>query len=138
ALTTNAYDKGQAGRLFVSAPTVTMEGGIIEALTIADGNAGAITLAAGSLRLTGGAQISSSSGATNLSTSQLQVGRGQGGDLTITATEGITIAGRDSAGFPSGLFTDTDGSGKAGHMSISAPFLKMEDGRITSATHGDG
>jgi filamentous hemagglutinin family protein len=138
ALATNTLDKGHAGNLFVSAPTVTVDGGIIQALTTADGDAGAITLQTDSLSLTGGAQISSSSSATDLRTGQLQVARGQGGDMTITATRGITIAGRDSAGFPSGLFTDTDGSGNAGHMSISTPVLQMNGGRITSATHGDG
>jgi large exoprotein involved in heme utilization and adhesion len=128
----------RAGNLFVSAPTVTVDGGIIQALTTADGNAGDITLEVGSLNLTGGAEISSSSGGTNLRTGQRQVGRGQAGNVTITATEGITIAGRDSFGFHSGIFTSTYGSGNAGHLSISTPHLHMQDGRITSATHGDG
>ena len=68
----------------------------------------------GSLTLTEGAQIS-------VATRSM----GQGGQLTVAATDAITIVGTES-----GLFSNTGGSGDAGQLMVSAPTLRMEGGRI--------
>src|SRR5207237_6387605 len=73
-LVTNTLGTGAAGHLHLSTPTLTMDDGVIQSLTSDNGRAGNIQLEAGSATLTGGAEISSSSGAINLSTGQLAVG----------------------------------------------------------------
>jgi large exoprotein involved in heme utilization and adhesion len=137
-LVANALKEGNAGSILVFTPSLKMDDGVIQALTVGDGNAGDIALKVGSLTLRGGAQISTASGSLNLRTGEREVGRGRGGNLSIIASDVISISGRDSRGFPSALFTETDGSGNAGHISISTPTLQMADGRISSATTGDG
>ena len=91
-------------------------------LTGDSGNAGSLEVQVGGLTLSGGAQLSSST-----------AGQGRGGDLRVTATDAIVISGRDSQGQPSGLFSDTSGSGAAGALSVSAPTLRMEDGGLMRA-----
>ena len=103
--------RGDAGALFVSAPTLRMEdGGLMRAasLTGDSGNAGRLEVQVGRLTLSGGAQLSSST-----------AGQGRGGALRVTATDAIVISGRDSQGQPSGLFSDTSGSGDAGLFRLS-------------------
>jgi large exoprotein involved in heme utilization and adhesion len=136
-LVTNALKDGPAGRIVVTTPTLQMDDGVIQAMTLGKGSAGDIQLNVGSLALTGGAQISSGSGATLVETGELTGGTGQGGNVAITATDFVTISGRAGA-FPSGVSTETSGSGNAGRIALSTPFLIMEDGRISSATTGDG
>ena len=65
-------------------------------------------------------------------------GQGRGGDLTVVATESISIAGQDSEGFRSGLFSNTNGSGDAGGLHVSTPLLSMDGGRIVTRTLGEG
>jgi large exoprotein involved in heme utilization and adhesion len=136
-LVTNALENGPAGRIVVATPILQMDDGVIQAITLGKGSAGDIQLNVGSLTLTGGAQISSSSGATSLVTETLTSVTGQGGNVAITATDSVTISGR-AGGFPSGVSTETSGSGNAGHIALSTPVLTMEDGRISSSTTGDG
>jgi filamentous hemagglutinin family protein len=137
-LVANAQKEGQAGNIFVSTPTLTMDDGSIQAMTLGDGNAGEIRVQVGSLTLRGGAQISNSSGGLNIRTGKREVGRGQGGNLIILADDAIAISGRDIGDLPSGIFAETSGSGNTGRIFISAPTLKMVDGRLSSTTTGDG
>jgi large exoprotein involved in heme utilization and adhesion len=117
----NTLSLGDAGRLVVSAPLLTMDdGGRIEAAASDDesrGNAGGADLRVGRLALTGGAQIASGT-----------FGEGRGGELTVVASEAITIAGLNS-----GLFTNTFGEGDAGRLVVSAPILNMEGGQILAS-----
>jgi large exoprotein involved in heme utilization and adhesion len=136
-LVTNAFEDGPAGRIVVATPTLQMDDGVIQAMTLGKGRAGEIQINVGSLTLTGGALISSSSGATSLATEVLPSATGQGGNVVITATDFVTISGRGD-GFPSSVLTETSGSGNAGHITLSTPILTMDDGRISSATAGDG
>jgi filamentous hemagglutinin family protein len=132
--------RGNAGGLEVRVGTLRMNGGNIWANTLGDGHAGNLEVRVGQLTLLGGAQISNSSGATQFIDGEPKFigGQGQGGDLTVVATESITIAGRDSAGFRSGLFSNTNGSGDAGRLLVSTPSLSMDEGRIVTRTLGDG
>ena len=76
-LVTNAREDGPAGRIVVATPTLQMDDGVIQAITLGKGSAGAIQINVGSLTLTGGAQIASSSGATSLATGALTSARGR-------------------------------------------------------------
>ena len=119
---------GDGGRLFISAPTVSIDGGRILSESFSNGNAGPITLEVGRLTLTGGAQISSSAR-----------GLGRGGELTVIATETITIAGRDSEGNPSGLFSAARGPGRGGTVQAAAAHFQLTNGGTISANStGDG
>jgi large exoprotein involved in heme utilization and adhesion len=118
-LFSNAFSLGDGGHLSISAPTLTMDGTFIQAGTAfgSRGNAGGATVQVGRLTLTGGAQID-----TNTR------GSGRGGDLTVSATDAISITGPNSA-----LFSNTFGSGDTGRMSISTPTLAMDGGQIQAA-----
>ena len=97
-----------------------------------------IVVQTGRLTLTGGAQISSGSGRVR-STGQV-VGSGDGGSVTISATEALAIAGQNPTGtVQSGVVSQTLGAGNAGQVTITTPRLTMaEGGRIGTDTGGDG
>ena len=120
-LFSNTGGSEDAGQLIVSAPTLHLEGGRIQALAAdnSQGNAGSLEVRVGRLTLTGGAQISTTTRS-----------KGRGGQLTVTATDAITIVGADSEGNSSALFSNTGGSGDAGQLIVSAPTLHLEGGRI--------
>jgi filamentous hemagglutinin family protein len=121
--------RGNAGRIALSTPRLTMDAGLIVASTFGDGNAGDIDVRVGRLSLSGGAQIDSSTRGT-----------GRGGDMTVVATEEISIAGheREDMRVRSGLFSTANGSGHAGRLFVSAPLLLLDGGRIIASTLGDG
>ena len=123
-----AFDRGDAGRLSISAPTVSIDGGRIQSLTLSDGNAGSIALEVGRLTLTGGAQVSSSTR-----------GLGRGGQVTVNATDAILVSGRDSAGIESAVFSQTFGPSDAGRVAVTTPHLTLADGgRISTSSFGPG
>ena len=117
----------------VSTPRLEMTGGVILASSAAtsSGNAGNLTVEVGQLVLREGAQIDSSSS-----------GSGQGGTVSVTATDAIAITGQDSAGGRSALSSSALGrdsnAGNAGDLTISAPTLTLDGGRIVSNTVGEG
>ena len=157
-ITAQTQGEGRAGDIVVAAETLTLTGGAkidsstsgsgpggtvsitaADAVTITgtdsqgfpsglfsqargSGDAGSIVMEVGRLTLTGGGEIS---GETS--------GVGQGGTVTVTATEAVTI----SSG--SGLFSSTRGNEDAGRIVLSAPTLRMEEAaRIQVATAGEG
>ena len=79
------------------------------------------------MALTEGARISSSTS-----------GPGQGGTVTVTAMDSITLAGQDSFGNASGLFANTLGSGDAGHVAVVTPTLTMDGGNIQAVSFNSG
>jgi large exoprotein involved in heme utilization and adhesion len=85
------------------------------------GRARNLQLQVGTLTLTGNSRIAS--------TAQ---GPGHGGQLTVTATEAVTIAG-----VRSGLLGNTRGSGDAGDLFVSAPLLTL-DGSFIQAVADQG
>ncbi len=128
-LFSNAEGSGSGGYISIETPTLNMdEGGLVQALTLGDGNAGDATLNVGDLTLTGGAQVETSSRAA-----------GQGGSLTVTASDSVFISGQSSDGFPSGFFSNAEGSGSGGFVSVETPTLLMDNGgTIQAGTVGDG
>jgi large exoprotein involved in heme utilization and adhesion len=127
-----------AGRLDLSAPILTMDNGFVNTSTLGTGRAGEIKVGVGTLSLSGGAQIASSS--------QKQA-MGSGGDVTVTASGSVSISGQSSKGVgsspfgttdaSSGLFSTAAGSGPAGQITVTAPALTIADGgKISVATSG--
>jgi filamentous hemagglutinin family protein len=126
---TRTESEGAAGRLAIAASTLVLEdGGTITASSTGTGPAGDIRIEVGQLTLSGGAAIDSGT-----------EGRGPGGIMSVTAHDMIRITGRDRAGLPSRISSNTLGEGAAGHLAIAAPSLVLEDGgTITASTAGTG
>jgi len=91
------------------------------------GNAGDLRIDTGRLLVQGGAQIGPGT-----------LGDGKGGSLSITATDSVEVIGTTPDGrFPSGLFTQSDGSGDAGDfLRIDTRRLVVRDGAVVSAGTG--
>ncbi|WP_413167263.1 filamentous hemagglutinin N-terminal domain-containing protein [Capilliphycus salinus ALCB114379] len=140
----SATEEGAGGDVTVNADFVELSGtpagalvpaGIFTA-TLGLGNAGNLTINARQLRVTDGAQVSSSAS-----------GAGEGGDLTVNATE-IELSGIAPDGqFVTGLLTSSSlltvqgqqGMASAGDLTVNTSRLVVRDGaQISAATGGEG
>jgi large exoprotein involved in heme utilization and adhesion len=66
-------------------------------------------------------------------------GNGNGGDLTVNASESVEVIGVDVNGSSSGLFVDTKGEGDAGNLILDTKQLLVQDGaQINASTLGEG
>jgi len=141
-VTVSSSGSQNAGEIAVRAGTLTLsgEGSFITSRTDGDGGGGSVTVWAHAATLTGGAQMSSSSGRFSSTLGRYLVGQGDGGDVTLSATEALTIAGQNATGtVQSGVVSQTFGMGHAGRVTITTPRLTMaEGGRIGTDTGGDG
>jgi filamentous hemagglutinin family protein len=123
----NTFGSGTAGRVVLTAPTVTIDSGLVQAIGNA-GNAGEIVVAADTLALTRGGQLDTRT-----------QGPGQGGHVTITARDTMIASGQNSAGHSSGVFAYTADRGMAGSIQIEAGRVRLtEAARIDSSTGGSG
>ncbi len=62
-------------------------------------------------------------------------GKRQGGELTVRAWQFVELAGTTT----SGLFTETQGAGNAGNLTITTPRLSSQNGaRVSTSTKGEG
>ena len=93
-ITTDSLGAGRARELRLTAGNVHIDDSFIDSRPVSSGDGGKVTVDVGRLTLTGGARISTNS-----------QGEGRGGALTVMATDTISIAGTDSEGTPSGLFS---------------------------------
>ena len=86
-----------------------------------------LTVEAGSIEVDDGGRITS-----------LAVGQGDAGGVTLTATEALEVRGQDPS-IPGEIRSSTLGSGDVGLISISSPFLTLNNnGAIRSSTLGSG
>jgi filamentous hemagglutinin family protein len=101
----------------------------LSANTLGEGDAGDLTIATGRLLVRDGAQVS----AGTLST-------GKGGTLSVTASDTIELIGNSADGrVPSGLFTQTQGEGDAGNLTIATGRLLVRDGaQVSTGTSSTG
>ncbi|MBD2774093.1 filamentous hemagglutinin N-terminal domain-containing protein [Iningainema tapete] len=114
---------GENSQGFVSGVFSSVNSGVV-------GNAGKIDLDAGSVSLTNGAQIASS---TN--------GQGDAGGVRLNVTKDFFAYGESSQGFVSGVFSsvDPEGVGHAGKIDLDAGSVSLTNGaRIISSTFGLG
>jgi large exoprotein involved in heme utilization and adhesion len=121
-IVSNTLGAGKAGHIFISTPILMMEEGTILTNSSGEGDAGEIVVEVQSLTLTNGARIDSSTSHA-----------GQGGNITITASDSISIVGRNSDGFPSSLFSGTNGPSLGGTIAVTARDIDLADGGIISA-----
>jgi filamentous hemagglutinin family protein len=112
--------EGRGGRVHVVARDIRLEDGKIRTRTFGDQDSGEITIQTGTLTLTGQAEINASTGS--------RASRGQGGNVTVRASEALMITGADTN--PARIASDTLGKGNAGQVVVSAPTVLLENGRI--------
>ena len=139
-ITSSIVGQGNGGRLTIrAAESVELSGlnpnGVSSRLVTqvnqeATGNAGDLTIETGRLILRDGAFISSSTS-----------GEGNGGALTIRATESVELSGAERDEDPSRLRSRVNGgaTGNAGNLTIETGRLILRDGAaISSSTSGEG
>lgn len=132
AIFSDTLGSGEGGGITLSAPTVRLDDrGFVSAGSFGAGHGGDIVVQAERFILTGVAQV-------NARVSDI----GAGGTITVTATESITMTGRETI-FPTpiGIISGTvPGSrGAGGDIVVSAPIITLTEGAfITSATDGVG
>ena len=94
------------------------------------GNSGGVTISTTNLNLTAGGRVDAGVG-----------GQGNAGEVSVTATEDITIDGEGSLGIPSEITSrvDLDGEGDAGGVIISTTNLNLTGGgNVSASTFGRG
>ncbi len=136
----STFGKGNAGEIQIKASDdISLAGedsqGFVSGVfsqvdSTAEGNSGGIVIDTTSLSLTDGAFISAST-----------FGKGNAGQIQITASNGISLVGLDSRGEESGVFSGVDSTaeGNSGGIIINTTFLSLTDGaRIDATTFGKG
>ncbi|MEM1308043.1 MAG: filamentous hemagglutinin N-terminal domain-containing protein [Cyanobacteria bacterium P01_H01_bin.153] len=130
ALTTG----GRAGSPVVirANDTVTLDGSSIFTFSddAATGSSGGVTITTQTLNLLRGGMVSS-----------FTTGAGNAGNITVTATDSLTLDGVSQNDFPSSLASDADlgSQGDAGNVLITTPQLTMTNGAsLSTASLGLG
>ena len=110
-INSGSFGFGNAGNILILSPRLTINHGTIRAQSgqQASANAGSIDINVGTLNITNGEGI-------------LTTSVGSGGDIVINASRSVEISG--SRGISSQAF----GSGKAGNISITTPMLSIDGG----------
>lgn len=104
------------------------QGSGLDASTRSDGSAGEIRVEAPLIELQDGAWVWANTS-----------GSGNGGTLKLTASERLTLSGRDTNGLSSGLQAQAAGAGNAGIIHLQAPIVELGAGAdSTTATTGLG
>ena len=141
-LQTATFNQGSAGSITIDVgdglvslndsllSTGVFSGNIQGEDLISNGNAGDININAGSILLTNGAQLNSST-----------FGIGNSGNIILNASDSITFDGFDANGNISGAFSQVNpnGIGNAGDIEINSDSLFLTSGaQISSSTFGEG
>jgi filamentous hemagglutinin family protein len=127
-IVTSTFGEGDAGKLTVNADDIVFAGvnedGTFSGITSivetgATGNAGGINITTGSLTITDGAQLASST-----------FGAGNAGNITVNASDTVFFEGTNSQGKPSAAFSNVEAGaiGDGGEIEITADSLSLLDG----------
>jgi large exoprotein involved in heme utilization and adhesion len=145
-----SFGSGNAGDIDIACSSLTLdgEGAYIYTDIAGSGNGGDIKIITDQLTITGGAGISAdvygvdpniieannATWDTDLSTGTGEA-TGQGGTLSITATDSVIISGtNDDRDISSSLSTSTSSSGNGGNLFLSTPNVMISDGGWIQAT----
>ncbi|NEO05939.1 MAG: filamentous hemagglutinin N-terminal domain-containing protein [Moorea sp. SIO3I8] len=138
AVSASTFGEGDGGDLTVNADSTVQVigtsadgriGSSLRTQTQGTGNAGELNITTGQLIVSDGAQVSAAT-----------VGEGDGGNLTVDASESVQLIGTSADGrISSGLFTQTEGIGNAQNLSINTGQLIVSDGaQVSAGTFGEG
>ncbi|MFQ4141121.1 filamentous hemagglutinin N-terminal domain-containing protein [Chlorogloeopsis sp. ULAP02] len=139
-ITSFTEGKGNAGDININALDIQLTDSDINSGVKAggEGKGGDINIETRSLSLSNGSKIDSSIFRQTIDDQGniIPAGRGEAGNIRITASDTITLAGVNADGFSSGLFTltETGTSGSAGDIFVETGNLRITDGAIISAT----
>lgn len=126
-VTSAATGAGRAGDLSVKAPGgLETSGSGLLSVTIGSGDAGTVTIDTSQLTVQDGAVVSTAT-----------LGDGAGGNLRVNASESVELLRTPvEAIIPTGLFTNTLGSGDAGDLTINTQQLIVRGGARATAQSG--
>ncbi len=122
--------EANAGQVTITADELTLNDGSIATNTSSStgGTGGDVVLDVGTVSLSNGATINSSTASTGANA-------GNAGDVTITfSTTGNTL----SLTSGSSITSSTTGAGDAGHVTVTTTALSLNDGTITTSTSSTG
>ena len=125
------HPTGDAGsvQVTVTGAASISNGGVISSSTVTPGGAGAVTVNAGTLTVDG-ANSSISAAAKSGSS-------GQTGDVTLTATNGITLSDGGSISIANDATVANPGAVVPTLLSVAAPSITVDNASITAATSGN-
>ncbi|MCC5649797.1 filamentous hemagglutinin N-terminal domain-containing protein [Nostoc sp. XA013] len=144
-VSTSTRGKGKGGNLTVNASeSIALIGSVttpdnvypsaLFSITTADGKAGDINLNTQRLHIQDGAEVSTESSGVVLRNSQFRPATGQGGNLTVNASELIELIGTSAKNDPSSLLARTLGSGEAGKVTITTKQLIVRNGAVVTVS----
>ncbi|MCF2146377.1 S-layer family protein [Desmonostoc muscorum LEGE 12446] len=121
-----------AGELNITTNTLTVENGArISADNFGSSQGGTATINVRQLLIRNGGEVRAGS-----------FSDGSGGTLTVNATESVDVIGTGTIGgeeIPSTLFSEAQGSGRAGSLFVNTPILNVrEGGEVTVSATGTG
>jgi filamentous hemagglutinin family protein len=108
--------------------------------TVADGNAGNLTINTGKLLIQDGALVSTeSSDRFDPILGQFISATGRGGNLTVNASDFVELTGTRPDGTPSSLLANTKGTGNAGNITITTKQLFAQNkAEVAVSSEGTG
>ena len=129
---------GIPGTISITSPHITVsEGGRIHSATSSDVNGAPITLTSGTLEVNTGGGILTTSG-LDFQTFELR-GNGKAGDINITASDSVSVAGLDSSGVASAIQSLPLGLGAGGSIRITTPSVSLTNqGTINTFSFDEG
>ncbi|WP_254564658.1 filamentous hemagglutinin N-terminal domain-containing protein [Oscillatoria sp. HE19RPO] len=114
---------GNGGNITLESDRLLVDnGGSISTSTVGQGQGGTLTINSQSLTVRNGGQIAAGT-----------LGAFPGGSISIVS-DSVELSGTTPDGFPSGIFTQTLGSGNAGDLTISSNHLTIRDGAKLSVS----
>ena len=130
-LYTQTEGTGSAGDLTIQTGQLTVrDGARVSTGTQDTGSAGDLTIQTGRLTIRDGAQVG---------TGTFDGSKGSGGNLSVIASESVEVTGSSAVGETSGLFSQTEGTGSAGDLTIQTGKLVISNGaQVSTGTSGDG
>jgi filamentous hemagglutinin family protein len=133
-LTVNASESVDLRGSFRTADGITYLSALSSA-TFAAGKAGDLTINTKRLQVQNGALVTAQTSGRRIDDSRLfQPATGQGGNLTVNASESVVIEGTTATGSPSSVSAETANSGDAGKVSITTGQLIVRDEAILSVS----
>ena len=129
SITTTTLGAGRGGTLSISAESIVLAGGSLQAAATSDGAAGGVHVDVGTLQLSGGGSILAGT-----------LAAGHAGNVSIAARKEVVIEGKDAAGTSSQIWVGSQGAaGDGGQMTLAAGTVRVtHDGAVNGTATGTG